>query len=336
MAEILSQNQIDSLLKSLTQGIEEEESQEHATGKRVKDYDFRSPKLFTREQLKLLNSIYETYARILSSHITALLQTYTHVEILEVEEQQYYEFNNALPDSVLVGMIDFSIKDGEEDDNLIIMDVSKEIAFCSIDRLLGGLGRPLEQDREFTEIELGILEHTMRGMVNLMKNPWSDYIEVSPRLTKLETNSRILQGIGADDNVVIIVMNITVNESQGKINICIPASTLDLLFKKKDAQTKRAKKGDQHTEAQRRADILNRISDSFLEIKGILGSTEVFSHELIDLEVGDIIKLDKRADSLAEVTVGDTVWFRGEVGTFNKKKAIGIKEILKRGSDPVK
>ena len=139
MAEILSQNQIDSLLKSLTQGIEEEESQEHATGKRVKDYDFRSPKLFTREQLKLLNSIYETYARILSSHITALLQTYTHVEILEVEEQQYYEFNNALPDSVLVGMIDFSIKDGEEDDNLIIMDVSKEIAFCSIDRLLGGL-----------------------------------------------------------------------------------------------------------------------------------------------------------------------------------------------------
>jgi flagellar motor switch protein FliM len=241
MAEILSQNQIDSLLKSLTQGIEEEESQEHATGKRVKDYDFRSPKLFTREQLKLLNSIYETYARILSSHITALLQTYTHVEILEVEEQQYYEFNNALPDSVLVGMIDFSIKDGEEDDNLIIMDVSKEIAFCSIDRLLGGLGRPLEQDREFTEIELGILEHTMRGMVNLMKNPWSDYIEVSPRLTKLETNSRILQGIGADDNVVIIVMNITVNESQGKINICIPASTLDLLFKKKDAQTKEGK-----------------------------------------------------------------------------------------------
>lgn len=336
MAEILSQSQIDSLLSSLTSGANDIEVPENDGGKKVKDYDFRSPKLFTREQNKLVYSIYENYARILSSYITGILQIYTLVEINEVEEQQYYEFNNALPDSVLVGMIDFNVKDGEGDEDLIVMNVSKEIGYSSIDRLLGGSGKPLEQDREFTEIELGILEHFLKGVVNLMKNVWSDYLEISPRLMKLETNSRILQGIGADDNVVIVVMTITVNETQGKVNICIPASTLDTMFKKKNALSKKnVRKGDQLTEAQRRADILGAISKSELEIKGVLGRIEVLSKELMDLEVGDIIKLEKPKDAMVELVIGDSPWFKGEMGAFNKKRAISIKESLRRGSDPV-
>lgn len=243
MSEILSQSQIDSLLNSLTSGNNDIETDVTGKkkGKKVKEYDFRTPKLFTREQLKLLYSIYENYARILSSHITSVLQSYTLVEIIEVEEQQYYEFNNALPDSVLIGTIDLSIKDNDEE-NLMMMDISKDICFCSIDRLLGGLGKPLESDREFTEIELGILEYMMKGMVNLMKNIWSDYLEVSPRLIKLDTNARILQGISADENVVIVVMKIKINDTQGILNLCIPAVTLDTIFKIKNALIK--KKGE--------------------------------------------------------------------------------------------
>ena len=336
MSEILSQSQIDSLLSSLTSGIKEEQPEQGA-GKKIKDYDFRSPKLFTREQLKLLYSIYENYARILSSHITGILQTYTLVEIIEVEEQQYYEFNNALPDSVLMGLIDFAVKEEHNEEDLVLMDFSKDIGFCSIDRLLGGSGKPLEADREYTEIELGILEHLMKGMVNLMKNVWNDYLEIVPRLIKLETNARILQGIGADENVVIVVMNVMVNETQGKMNICIPAVTLDTMFKLKNAQSKKKeRRGDLLSDAQRRADIMKEIHESELEITAILGTIDVMSRDLIDLEVGDIIKLNKPENSLAELAVGETVWFRGEMGSFNKKKAIAIRESIKRGSDPVR
>ncbi|MGI6747724.1 MAG: flagellar motor switch protein FliM [Anaerovoracaceae bacterium] len=335
MSEILSQSQIDNLLNSLTSGNKDIETDitEKKKGKKVKEYDFRSPKLFTREQLKLLYSIYENYARILSSHITSVLQSYTLVEIIEVEEQQYYEFNNALPDSVLIGTIDLSIKDNDEE-NLMMLDMSKDICFCSIDRLLGGSGTPLESDREFTEIELGILEHMMKGMVNLMKNIWNDYLEVSPRLIKLDTNARILQGIGADENVVIVVMNIKVNDTQGILNLCIPAVTLDTIFKIKNALIKKKeRRGDPLSDAQRREDILKQISQSELEVTGILGTIEVMSRELIDLEVGDIIKLNKPENSLVELAVGDTVWFRGEMGMHNRKKAIAIRETVKRGSD---
>lgn len=337
MSEILSQSQIDSLLSSLTSGLKEMEQSEQTPGKKVKDYDFRSPKLFTREQLKLLYSIYENYARILSSYITGILQTYTLVEIIEVEEQQYYEFNNALPDSVLMGVLDFNVKEDHSEEDLVLMDFSKDIGFCCIDRLLGGSGKPLEADRDYTEIEVGILEHLMKGMVNLMKNVWNDYLEVSPRLLKLETNARILQGISADENVVIVVMNIMVNETQGKLNICIPAVTLDTMFKMKNAQSKRKeRRGDLLTDAQRRADIMKEISESELEVTGILGTIDVLSRDLIDLEVGDIIKLNKPVNSLVELAVGETVWFMGEMGSYNKKRAIAIRQSTQRGSDHIR
>ncbi len=336
MSEILSQSQIDSLLSSLLSGNKENEPAEQPVGKKIKDYDFRSPKLFTREQLKLLYSIYENFARIVSSHVTGMLQTYTLVEIVEVEEQQYHEFNNALPDSVLMGIVDFDMQQEGQGEDLILMDISKDIGFCTIDRLLGGTGKPLKEDREYTEIETAILEHVIRGVVGLMRNVWADYVDVAPKLMKLESNARILQGISADENVVIVVMNMLVNETQGKITICIPAVTLDTIFKKKNAQSKKSvRRGDLLSEAQRRAAIMEEIRKTELEITGVLGTAQVLSRDLVELEVGDIIRLNKDERDMVELCIGGTAWFKGEMGVFRKKKAISIKEKIQKGSGPV-
>lgn len=355
MAEILSQSQIDMLLNSLLSSDDSAEGDAAADGggggggssdnatpigsnkaKKVKEYDFRSPKIFTREQLKLLYTIYENYCRIVSSHITANLQTYTAVEIVEVEEQQYYEYNNALPDSVLVGLIDFDVKDEDNiaTDNLIIMEMSKDIGFCCIDRFLGGEGKPLADDREFTEIELSVLEHLFKGMVALMKNVWADHLDIAPKLTKMETNSRILQGISADENVVIVVMMITLNDTQGKLTLCIPASTLNIMFKKREAMSKRReRRGDQRTEEIRRERIESQIHESDLTLTGILGEVTVMSKDIVELQVGDIIMLNKPDNSHVDLAVEETVWFKGELGIYNKKKSILIKEKIRRGSD---
>jgi flagellar motor switch protein FliM len=338
MADILSQSQIDQLLSSLIKSDDASDSTDGDTvreaEKKVKEYDFRSPKLFTREQMKLLFGIYENYARIVSSQITGILQTYTLVEIMEAEEQKYYEFSNALPDSVLLGLIDFPVQGDEDEENFMFLDLSKDIGFCTVDKLLGGIGKPLEEDRDYTEIELTILEHFMRSIVAIMKNVWFDYIEVTPRLTKLETNSRILQGIAPDDNVVIVTMSITVNETQGRMNICIPASTLDVIFKMRAAQNKRnAKKENVEVETQRRRNIMGNIYDTDLEMRGILGTVMIPAREVIHLEIGDVIRLDKTEDSMVELTVEESVWFKGEMGVHNKKLAIAIRECLKGRKD---
>ncbi|MDR2355729.1 MAG: FliM/FliN family flagellar motor switch protein [Clostridiales Family XIII bacterium] len=340
MADVLSQSQIDALLNSL---IKHDDAAENAVAdeiaaqednRKVKEYDFRSPKLFTREHIKLLFGIYENYARIVSSQITGILQTYTLVELLEVEEQKFYEFSNALPDSVLLSIIDFPVLGSDDEENFMFLDTSKEIGFCTVDKLLGGTGKPLDEDRDYTEIELTLLENFMRGVVAIMKNVWFDYVEVTPRLTKLETNARILQGISPDDNVVIVAMSITVNETQGRMNICIPASTLEVIFKMRAAQSKKnSRKENVEAETQRRRNILGNIYNSDLEMRGVLGSVLVPARDVIHLEIGDVIRLDKTEDSMVELTVGESVWFKGDVGVSNRRFAIAIKECLRGGKD---
>ncbi|MDR1246314.1 MAG: FliM/FliN family flagellar motor switch protein [Clostridiales Family XIII bacterium] len=339
MADVLSQSQIDALLNSL---IKNDDAAEDAIAdeiaaqddKKVKEYDFRSPKLFTREHIKLLFGIYENYARIVSSQITGILQTYTLVELLEVEEQKFYEFSNALPDSVLLSVIDFPVLGSDDEENFMFLDVAKEIGFCTVDKLLGGTGKPLDEDRDYTEIELTLLENFMRGVVGIMKNVWFDYVEVMPRLTKLETNARILQGISPDDNVVIVAMSITVNETQGRMNICIPASTLEVIFKMRAAQSKKnTRKENIEAETQRRRNILGNIYNSDLEMKGVLGTVIVPARDVIHLEIGDVIRLDKTEDSMVELTVGESVWFKGDVGICNRRLAVAIKECLRGGKD---
>ena len=334
MAEVLSQSQIDNLLSSLTSGTRDIQETEQEQPKKIKEYDFRSPKLFTREQLKILYSIYENYARLLSSHITGALQIYSKIEIEEVEEQQYHEFNNALPDSVLVGVLDLAINNNDEEQDLVFMNLSKDIGFCAIDRLLGGSGKPLPVDREFSEIEFGLMEYFLKGLIPLMKNSWFDYIDIRPKLMKIETNSRILQGISADENVVLVVLDIQINETHGKINICIPGLTLDRMLKIINQQTRKSiRRGDASTEEQRKASIVSEITKTNLEMKAILGTCEVLSGDILELEVGDIIRLDKSKKSYVEVKIEDETWFRGEVGIFNRNKAIAITKVLKRESE---
>ena len=105
MSEALSQKQIDELLNKMKSG-KIQEKEEEQKGK-IKEYDFASPKKFTKDQIRSLSNLYENFSRVISSYFTSVLRTVTEVTISEIEEQRYYEFSNSLPDNILVGMVSF-------------------------------------------------------------------------------------------------------------------------------------------------------------------------------------------------------------------------------------
>ena len=154
MADVLSQSQIDALLNSFSsEGTKAfEEIEEQAKEQKVKNYDFKMPKKFTKEQLKVIDGIFENYSRVLSSYLTGLMRIFCKVEVLQIEEQLYYEFNNALPDYVMMSMVNMGITDDDVMETNCIMQVSNQIAFTMMDRLMGGEGAYYEQNRDFTEI----------------------------------------------------------------------------------------------------------------------------------------------------------------------------------------
>lgn len=331
MAEVLSQAQIDELLGSLQSGnVDIKEMEEQSSTKKIKEYDFASPKKFTREQLKLLNNIFDNFARLCALHLTSILRTTCQMEVIQVEEEEYREFNNALNDSVLVGIIGMHNEEHNIDDKQILMEISRPISFSMMDRMLGGNGSGYAIEREYTDIEISIMEYLLKQIVSELNNAWTNYIEIKHSLDMLETNSRLIQFIQPDESAAIVTLEVTIKELKGNINICLPAIALEEIFKIFNSKyAKQAKKGDPEQEKLRKEQIMESLKDSPLKVSAILGKSEITLKELLELQPGDIIPLNTTVsgDSIV-VNVENLHWFTGTMGTKKKKYAIKIGQVL--------
>lgn len=327
MAEVLSQQQIDELLQSVAEGAEIKAPEPE---KKIKPYDFKTPKKFTKEQIKVLNGIFENYSRLLSSYLTGLLRLYCKVSLVQIEEQRYHEFNNALSDYVMMGMVDMGVEHDEIDETTIIYGISNPITFAMIDRLLGGKGECIGENRDFTEIEINLMWSVVAHMIELLKDPWTNYIEINPTLTSVETNSRVVQAIGPDEVAVIVVLEVEINEVANIISVCMPAINLENIMARFSGRSgKNAKKYDEAKDAQRRDTILGGVKETPLEIKAILSETQVDMYDILNLQVNDVIPLNMHIDSNVVLKVGGTAWFDGKLGVKNKRKAVKIDKKLR-------
>lgn len=331
MADVLSQSQIDALLNSFSaNGSEAFEEIEANDSNNVKNYDFRMPRKFTKEQLKSVEGIFETYARVVSSYLTGLLRLYCKVEVLQIEEQRYNEFNNALPDYVLLSTIDMGIEDEDVMETSIIMQISNPVTYCMIDRLMGGDGQFTEINRDFTEIEVGLMTNVINKLTASLKQAWDPFIEIHPKLTNVETNARVLQSIAPDDVVILVMLELEIRKMKNTISICIPALNLESMMAKfSDRFAKNGKKFDINKDNERREEILNGIKNSKLRIDAILSETQVDLYDILTLQPGDIIPLNMSISDNVTVKIGEHIWFDGKLGEKNDHKAIKIDNIYK-------
>ncbi len=327
MADTLTQEQIDAMLNSALAGGEITQMTEVVA--EVKEYDFRAPKKFTKERIKTLDSIFDNYARMLSSYLTGLLRLYCKVSLASIEEQRYFEFNNALPDYVMMGMVELELKDDEVSDLTTIIQLSNSLTFIMIDRLLGGKGDYKDSERDFTEIEVSIMDSVLRNMAALLREPWEPYVEVTPVLDSIETNSRVVSTVGYDDTMIICVLEIIISDAKTLVTICMPALGLDEIMQKFTQKPARVgKKPDANKEKERRNNIFDSVAHSTLDVTAVLGEVNLDMLDVLNLQVNDIIPLGKSIDSNIEIKVGGAKWFDGRLGTFNSKKAVKVENIL--------
>lgn len=330
MPDVLSQSQIDNLLNSFSsQGTEAFKEIEEQNTKTAKNYDFKTPKKFTKEKLKVIDGIHENYSRLLSSYLTGLMRLYCKVEVLQIEEQKYYEYNNALPDYVLMSVVNLGIDDEDILDTSIIYQLSNPVAYTMMDRLMGGFGSFSDTSRDFTEIEIGLMTGIIENMIKFMKEAWSNYIEIAPVMTALETNARVLQSIAPDDTVILVMLEVEIKEMKNTISICIPAINLEGIMAKFTDRFKNSKRYDATKENERRDEILQGVKNTPLTITAVLGETQVDLYDILTLQVDDVIPLGVKIDENVLVKIGNNLWFDGKLGVKSNKKAIKIDNIYK-------
>ena len=231
MGEVLSQNEIDSLLQALSSGEFDAEEMKDKDEKQVKNYDFTRPAKFSKEHLRTLEIIFEHYGRLLSTNLPVYLRKSVQVELMSSEAVTYQEFSNALSNPVLLGLVGIAPLKGN-----IIIEIAENLGYAIVDRMLGGLGVPLDKTREFSEIELLILERIMNVCVNLLREPWSNVCEIQPRLERIETNSQYAQIISPTEMIALVTLNLKIGEVEGLMNICLPYLTLESVMDKLNAK----------------------------------------------------------------------------------------------------
>ncbi len=325
MGEVLSQNEIDELLNALNAGeLDVEDYKTNSAVKQIKDYDFARPSKFAKEHLRTLEIIFEHYSRLVSTTLPAYLRHSCVVDVINSEAVAYSEFSNALSNPILLGIIDFAPLKGS-----IVMDVSVNIGYAIIDRLLGGKGEALEKERDFSEIELAIIEKMMTILIELMIEPWKNVVELDPLLEKIETNSQFAQVISPNEVIALVTLNLKIGKVEGLVNICIPyicvESVLDKLNTKYWFSTMRKTNVEIYTEI-----IEKQISASKIPIKAIFGSTSITIKDFVNLQAGDIIKLNQKVDDELDILIGDIKKFHAKPGIKDGHTAIKITSVVRK------
>ena len=227
MGEVLSQSEIDNLLAALSTGELDVEQMQEKDEKSVKNYDFSRPTKFSKEHLRTLEIIFEHYGRLVSTNLPAYLRKNIQVAVASSETVTFSEFSNALSNPVILGIINFSPLNG-----IIIVDLATNLGYAILDRMLGGGGLPLEKNREFSEIEMAILQKVMVMLTQLLREPWKNVIDLNPTLVRMETNSQFAQVIAPNDMIAIVTLNVKIGDVEGFMNVCLPFFTLeDVMYK---------------------------------------------------------------------------------------------------------
>ncbi|MCI9351920.1 MAG: flagellar motor switch protein FliM [Lawsonibacter sp.] len=324
MAEVLSQSQIDALLNAARSGeLDMDSPKEESAEKKYRKYDFYSPRKFTKDRLKMLNSIFEGYARVINSRINALLHATCEIDVDSVEEQRYYEFSNALTESDVVALakIDLEKLQGEDP---ILVHMDTPVVLSMLDRMMGGEGEPdpaLSSEYNLTDLELNMYENLISDLIPILGSSWENYITVHFSYTRTEVNPTLVQLIGYDETVVIVGLNIKFPNCTGRMSLCLPGEMLTNIFTEINKSTSRRSTGEDKSE-----EIFDSLRDSELEIVAELARTRILLSDLYHLNVGDVVDIKRPKDSPVFLNIGGRRWFDGRMGTSNKQVAVKIGE----------
>jgi flagellar motor switch protein FliM len=323
MGDVLSQDEIDNLLSALNNGELNPDEIDETPEKVVKDYDFARPSKFSKDHLRTLEIIFENYGRLLSTNLPAYLRKSVQVEVMNAEANTYSEFSNALSNPVLLGVIDFAPLEGN-----ILMELASNLGFAIVDRMLGGGGSPLEKSRDFTEIELIILERVMEVCTGLLVDPWQSVAAIEPRLERIETNSQFAQFISPSEMTAIVTMSIKVGSIEGLMNICIPYSCVEKVIDKLNTKywysTMREKDGEDYQEA-----IETIINRAKIPIRALLGKSMISVNDFMNIQIGDIVKLDSKVDDELDVYVGNIMKFKALPGAISDSYAVRVTSVIR-------
>ena len=323
MADVLSQSQIDALLKSMATtsaeepaaatAVKDEKKKPETEQVKYSKYDFYSPRKFTKDKIKILTSVFENYARIITSQVNGIFRVMTDITVMEVQERRYYEYVNSLNENDTVTLVEASIQDYNKNLVPLMMYVSPGLIITLIDHMLGG-GEEVVKVKpgyRYSDVETALYRRILQYLIQALRDGFSNYINIQFKAQRIEDNPSMIQDVGLDETVAIIHLNVDVTGlAVERIRICLPGNLLENIFQIIDSRK------------------LDNIRQSQLPVTGQLGTVFLDLNDIYRLKVGDVIDMNKGKDKDVKLYIGKQPWFTGKMGVYKKNVAVRINRRL--------
>jgi len=323
MREILSQAEIDNLLKSLEQG-EVEVVGDQKEQPKVRKYDFRRPNRFSKNNLRNLSQVHDNFARQLANFLTAYLRTPVQVKVATIDQVAFEDFVVSLPAHTVATM--FTINE----QGLALFNAGTDLILPVIDLICGGLGEPLKKPRSLTEIEVAIYRRICQHILERYESIWVDNTKVSCGIKSLETNPRLIQAISGGEMVAVTAFTVAVNRIQTMLMFCLPFPSLEQVFSKNPESAAAVNQLSVQTQWQSRQKILNAAT---LDLTAVLGGNDISVRDFLELNAGDVFTITTKLDGFVELFVENNRTFLAQAGMQGKQMAVQIVTTLSEGGN---
>jgi flagellar motor switch protein FliM len=321
MTEVLSQDEIDQLLTAINAGDASatEEFKPAQDNRKIKIYDFKRPDKFSKEQIRTVQGMHETFARLTTTALSANLRSMVHVHVASVDQLTYEEFIRSIPTPTCLAIINMDPLKGNA-----ILEIDPGITFSIIDRLFGGTGDGSKGQHELTDIESSVMEGIIVRILGNLRDAWAQVIDLRPRLGQIDTNPQFAQIVPPTEMVVLVTLETKVGEIEGMMNFCIPYLTIEPIISKLSVQfmysTARTSASTEN---------LNVLRDKLINVDVNLiaevGKIDITVGDVLALQPGDVIRLyNTRVGDAFHLKVGNIPKFQCKPGVMGRKMAVQI------------
>jgi flagellar motor switch protein FliM len=335
MADVLDQNEVDALLQAVAGGELGENKEDDALdearsaqdkSREVHTYDFKRPERVSKDQMRAFEGLHERFSRNLGAALSGYLRTIIEVRIRSTEQLTYAEFTYSLPTPTSFSLLSCSPLEGQ-----ICLEISPLIIYPIIDRMLGGSNAELYiPQRPLTQIEQRLANRIIERALSALEDAWSNIADVKFEVMQHESNPQLVQIVAPNEVVIVIGFEIKMGNRAGSMSLCIPFNVVEPVMHRLASEDwfnyrKQSAKEDQ------RPRLLENLVEAKLKMRAYLGQTSIKVRDLLALEVGDILKIDKESNDDLILQIEGKSKFAGRIGQFRGNKAFKITRASKPG-----
>lgn len=324
MKQVLSQQEVDSLLAALDSGefapgtVDEESN-------KVRSYDFRRPIKLSKEYINTITMVFENFCSIAGNYLSTQIRTNVEISLASLEQISYDEFIRSIPRFTLSTLFHSQNLGG-----LQILEVNPQFCFQVIEMACGGprneyKGSQKKKD-SFTEIELGILEELVNSLLKAFESAWSDIIPVETAVESMGTNPQLTQSMSPNEPVVLVSYAIEVLGNKSSINICIPYVSFEPILEK--LSFKNRFEFEKGTDENNRLLLEERIESLTVNLEVLMGKAFLTVNDFMQLEKGDIFQLDLKTTDPLKLYIEDRPHYLVKPGLVNKNYGIEILQYM--------